>query len=210
MSNLLKVKKQSIAITLFVNMFIISCAVMAKDSTMKNIVANPGFEEGGKKWGIKSMGEISDKEVHQGKFSALIKCNSKGKLKHISQTLSLPPAGSMIYCSFWVKTSDPKVQYQVYFDITATIEGGNPKWFMGPGSGVKKNSDGKWRKVKFHFKFPENAVGKDSRVRKMSGLYFRLATPGKISGNIWFDDISVIIIPPDDTSVSQSVKKQNK
>ncbi|MEI8246203.1 MAG: carbohydrate binding domain-containing protein [Lentisphaerota bacterium] len=172
--------------------------MMAEDSAQPaNIVANPGFEEGVKSWGIASpSSEISDNVFHGGNYSALIKCKGKVGLLHISQTLPLPPAGSKVDCSVWVKTSKPELEYMVYFDITAKKEGGDPEWFAGPSSDIQKNPNGEWKEVKFSFTFPADQTDKGGNIKKMCGLYFRLATQDKYAGDIWFDDASVVITPP--------------
>jgi hypothetical protein len=127
----------------------------------------------------------------------LIKCKGEGKaLLHISQALPLPPGGSKVDCSVWVKTSKPEIEYQVYCDITAQKEGGAPVWFAGPSSGILKNPDSEWKEVKLSFTFPAEQTDKDGSIKKMCGFYLRLATRDKYAGDIWFDDVSVIVTPP--------------
>lgn len=165
-----------------------------------NTIANPGFEEGVKSWGMSSLSDknsgICNSVFHQGNYSALIKCKGEGKLQHISQALPLPPAGSMVECSVWVKTSKPEIEYQIYCDIIAKKEDGAPVWFAGPSSGTRKNPDSEWKEVKLSFTFPAEQTDKDGSIKKMCGFYFRLATRDKYAGDIWFDDVSVIVTPP--------------
>ena len=157
-----------------------------------NITANPGFEEGVKSWTMSPASTICDDVFHDGHYSALIKCKGEGKaLLHISQALPLPPAGSKITCSVWVKTSKPEIEYQVYCDITAQKEGGAPVWFAGPSSGILKNPDSGWKEVKLNFTFPAEQTDKDGSIKKMCGFYLRLATRDKYAGDIWLDDITV-------------------
>ena len=174
-------------------------SLSAQDATQATItVANPGFEEGVKSWGIASpSSEISDNVFHEGHYSALIKCKGESKaLLHISQALPMPPAGSKITCSVWVKTSKPELEYQIYCDITAQKEGGAPVWFAGPSSGILKNPDREWKEVKLSFTFPAEQTDKDGSIKKMCGCYLRLATKDKYAGDIWFDDITVTVTPP--------------
>ncbi|MFA6101648.1 MAG: hypothetical protein WCV67_06420 [Victivallaceae bacterium] len=162
-----------------------------------NITANPGFEEGVKSWTMSPASTICDDVFHEGHYSALIKCKGEGKtLLHISQILPLPPSGSKIDCSVWVRTSKPEIEYQVYCDITAQKEGGAPVWFAGPSSGVRKNPDSEWKEVRLSFTFPIEQTDKDGGIKKMCGFYFRLATRDKYAGDIWFDDVSVVVAPP--------------
>ena len=108
----------------------------------------------------------------------------------------MPPAGSKITCSVWVKTSKPELEYQIYCDITAQKEGGAPVWFAGPSSGILKNPDSEWKEVKLSFTFPAEQTDKDGSIKKMCGCYLRLATKDKYAGDIWFDDITVTVTPP--------------
>lgn len=173
-------------------------SLSAQDATQAtNIAANPGFEEGIKSWTMSPACTICDNAFHAGHYSALIKCKGEGKtLLHISQTLPLPPAGSKVDCTVWVKTSKPEIEYQIYCDITAQKEGGAPVWFAGPSSGILKNPDSEWKEVKLSFTFPAEQTDKDGSIKKMCGFYLRLATRDKYAGDIWFDDITVIVTPP--------------
>ena len=170
----------------------------AQDVTQaNNIAANSGFEEGVKSWAMSPASSICDNVFHEGHYSALIKCKGEGKtLLHISQILSLPPSGSKVDCSVWVKTSKPEIEYQIYCDITAQKEGGSPTWFAGPSSGIRKNPDSEWKEVKLSFTFPAEQTDKDGSIKKMCGFYLRMATRDKYAGDIWFDDVSVIVTPP--------------
>lgn len=174
--------------------------LLAQDLTQKNnVLANPGFEEGGKSWDMSSLnkgGGSCNKVFYKGIYSALIKCQ-EGKLQHISQTLSLPLAGSKVECSVWVKTSNAEVKYLVYCDIMAKKNGDAPVYFSGPTINIVKNNNSQWKEVKFSFIFPADQTDKDGKIKKMCGFYFRLAsTDDTGAGDVWFDDASVVITPP--------------
>lgn len=175
--------------------------VLAQDSSQPvNTIANPGFEEGVKSWDMSSLvdksGGICDNIFHNGNYSALIKCKGEGKFQHITQALPLPPSGSKVDFSVWVKTSNPEIEYQIYCDINAKKEGGAPEWFAGPTAGWRKNSDSEWKEVKLSFTFPADQTDKDGNIKKMCGFWFRLATGDKCAGDIWFDDVKMIVTSP--------------
>jgi len=176
----------------------VSTMMAAESAQPANTIDNPGFEEGVKSWSMSSpVITICDSVFHEGNYSASIKCKGEGKnLYHISRGLPLPPAGSKVDCSVWVKTSKPELEYQVYFDITAQKEGGSPEWFAGQSSDIQRNPNGEWKEVKFSFTFPGDQTDKSGNIKKMCGFYFRLATVDKNAGEIWFDDASVVVTPP--------------
>ena len=190
-----------LAVSVFV--FLSASNLKAQDSPQAiNVLSNPGFEEGVKGWGFaltdKDSG-ICDKVFHNGKYSVLVKCKGEGKLQYISQTLPLPLGGSKVDCSVWVKALPPGVVYQVYCDITAQKAGGDPEYFTGFSTDIRKNWDGEWNEVKLSFTFPADQKDKDGNLKTMRGIYFRLATMDKFDGELWFDDASVVITPPAET-----------
>ncbi|MCX6984461.1 MAG: hypothetical protein NT118_06865, partial [Lentisphaerae bacterium] len=123
---------------------------------------------------------------------------------HVSQQMYSAPAGSKVACSVWVKTSKPETEYLIYWDITAQREGRDPEWFSGHNAGLQKNANTEWKEVKFSFTAPADKVDKDGNFRKICFFFLRLSTPDKYSGDIWFDDVSVVVTPPS-SSISEKV-----
>jgi hypothetical protein len=155
-------------------------------------IKNGGFESGKANWLFtlhEQEGGIDDITPHEGSKSLLF----KGESTHDDQV-----TGSTVKVSYWVKSENPGVKYQVYFDIRAKVgESSEASWYSSVSKvkdkpvGPTRNLDLEWTKVEYEFVFPEDQPDKNGSLCKMAALilYIRLYSDGEIR----FDDFSVMM-----------------
>jgi hypothetical protein len=156
--------------------------VSGKDSYGRNLIENPGFEDGFKNW-VKDYGDaVIDKEAfHGGRASLKITRNG------CVSTKLIPNTGAAIKLSLWIKTGD--------------IKTGKNQWNMGQVMVTEYNKDRKslgqsgvfslsgtrtWEKYEQELSF-------DKQVKY---IRFNLMAYAMKAGDIWFDDLRVEFFDP--------------
>jgi len=160
----------------------ISCSLNAEENVVsKNIVSDPGFEQGDgintETWKGDTGCRRDTVNKHSGKYSAEITSDAQIENPDIRWWQSGMPINEGKYeISLWYMTKemtkDPFITF--YFKD----EGGKEVGRADP-PGLPRENDGKWHEFKYAFSVPSSA--------KTTELLLRFV--GK--GTVWFDDISL-------------------
>lgn len=163
----------------------------------KNLLNNPGFENGGASWDIaENSARIVSNIAHSGKNSLYYSNVNSQKQEILSQSLSVQ-AGQLLYSSLWVKGKDiasttqpvsrfpaPGIKIDVEFrdNQGQTISTITHSRTPGGSQGTYN-----WEQVRGQGIVPENAV------TALVCIYL----DKDIMGSVWIDDVETRVIQPD-------------
>lgn len=168
------------AATLLVGALPVTAQVNNNPATGVNLITNGGFENGSAPWKIPAnTAEVVHGVAHTGNYSLYYSNQDRNQYKLFTQPLKLQP-GDVIEMSAWVKGENLGSGRGAGFFAESH---GNSKFLGGAYPRTSKGTFD-WTQIKANYTVPPAAQS------TTFGLYFERT----VTGQAWFDDVSVTII----------------
>jgi hypothetical protein len=145
----------------------------------QNLVANPGFDEGGAGWSLPEVYSVDEAQAHSGRCSLRYRNKPGGPYLLAGQALTLQP-GHCYRMSVWVKTESLE---STDTGATISMEWWGPEGYLGGAycPGIAGTTD--WQQLVFETgPVPDEALGGSVIVYGRPGTH----------GTAWFDDVEVV------------------